>query len=108
MTPLSPRTIPYLPHGVRLHFDAVRNARVLLAPERAFELDGIAADILSLVDGERRIGDIVDVLAVKFAADRAVIEVDVIGMLTSLVGKRILEVKPIATTGQVSAYDDYC
>ncbi len=74
-----------------MRFDAVRNAHVLLAPERAFDLDETAATVLELVDGRRSIGSIVDALAARFDADRAVIEADVLEMLSELVGKRIVE-----------------
>ncbi len=91
MIPLAPRDVPRLPRGVRMRFDAVRNAHVLLAPERAFDLDETAATVLELVDGHRSIELIVDELAARFDADRAVIEADVLEMLTELVGKRIVE-----------------
>lgn len=91
MMDLNALSVPRLPHGVRMKFDRVRNVCVLLAPERAFELDGIAVEILSHVNGERRIREIVDMLAVKFATDRMVIETDVIEMLAGLVGRRVLE-----------------
>jgi pyrroloquinoline quinone biosynthesis protein D len=74
-----------------MRFDTVRNAHVLLAPERAFDLDEIATEVLKLVDGERSVGAIVDELAIKFDADRKTIEADVIEMLADLVNKRILE-----------------
>ena len=91
MAPLAIEDVPRLPRGVRLRFDSIRNAHVLLAPERAFDLDKIAAEILGLVDGERNIGAIVDELAVKFDADRKTIEADVIEMLADLMNKRVLE-----------------
>ena len=91
MTPLTPEDVPRLPRGVRMRFDAVRNAHVLLAPERAFDLDETAAMVLALVDGNLSIKAIADELAAKFDADRAVIEADVLEMLTELVGKRIVE-----------------
>jgi pyrroloquinoline quinone biosynthesis protein D len=91
MTQLAVEDVPRLPRGVRMRFDAVRNAHVLLAPERAFDLDEIATEVLKLVDGERSVGAIVDELAIKFDADRRTIEADVIEMLADLVNKRILE-----------------
>ncbi len=91
MTPLSPDDVPRLPRGVRMRFDPVRKAHVLLAPERAFDLDETAAMILELVDGQRSIRDIVGELAAKFDAEPATIEADVIEMLADLVGKRIVE-----------------
>ena len=47
-------SIPKLPRGVRLHFDQVRNAHVLLAPERAFNVDGAtpAAGELAAIKAE--------------------------------------------------------
>ena len=48
---VSGTSIPKLPRGVRLHFDQVREAHVLLAPERAFNVDGNAVAVLQLVDG---------------------------------------------------------
>lgn len=91
MTSLTPTDVPRMPRGVRIRFDAIRNAHVLLAPERAFDLDETAATILTLVDGTRSIGVIVDELAVRFDADRGMIEADVIEMLSELVGKRVVE-----------------
>jgi pyrroloquinoline quinone biosynthesis protein D len=74
-----------------MRFDAVRNAHVLLAPERAFDLDEIATEVLKLVDGQRSVGAIVNELAIRFDADRKVIEADVIEMLADLMNKRVLE-----------------
>lgn len=88
---LAPTDVPRLPRGVRLRFDQVRNAHVLLAPERAFDLDAVAAEVLGLVDGQRRVSDIVDALAEKYQEDRAVIEGDVIAMLDDLARKRVLD-----------------
>jgi pyrroloquinoline quinone biosynthesis protein D len=91
MTTLTGNDIPRLPRGVRMRFDPVRKAHVLLAPERAFDLDETAAAILDLVDGERSIVMIVDALAAKFDGDRAEIQGDVVEMLTDLVNKRVLD-----------------
>lgn len=88
---LSVTDVPRLPRGVRLRFDAVRNAHVLLAPERAFDIDEIAASVLGLVDGERSIGAIVDALAERFGEDRGTIEGDVVAMLDDLATKRVIE-----------------
>ena len=83
--------VPRLPRGVRLRFDAVRGAHVLLAPERAFDLDTVAADVLGLVDGARSVDGIVAALAEKYAEERTVIEGDVIAMLDDLARKRVLD-----------------
>lgn len=89
--PLSLSDVPRLPRGVRLRFDELRGTHVLLAPERAFDLDAVAAEVLGLVDGSRTVAQIVDALATKFDEDRAVIEGDVVAMLDDLARKRVID-----------------
>ena len=48
-------SVPRFRRGIKLRQDAARGGWVLLAPEKAFMLDAIAAEILQLVDGERAI-----------------------------------------------------
>ncbi|HTG38894.1 pyrroloquinoline quinone biosynthesis peptide chaperone PqqD [Sphingomonas sp.] len=69
--------VPRFRRGTRFRFDAVRDAWILLAPEKLFMPDAIAVEILKLVDGERTIEGIVDELVARFAAPRAVIDRDV-------------------------------
>jgi pyrroloquinoline quinone biosynthesis protein D len=57
--PVCPRLAP----GVRLHFDATRDAWVLLGPERVIETEGPANEILRRCDGRRTVTQIVDELA---------------------------------------------
>ncbi len=83
--------VPRLPRGVRLRFDEMRGSHVLLAPERAFNIDAIAVTVLELVDGHRSVAQIVDLLAERFNEGRAVIESDVVAMLEDLVKKRVVE-----------------
>lgn len=77
---------------MRLRFDEKRNEWVLLAPERVLKLDGIAAEIVKLVDGARTIGAIVDDLSGRFEAGRDQISEDVSAFLAQLAAKRMLEV----------------
>ena len=84
-------SVPKLPRGVRLHFDQVRNAHVLLAPERAFNVDDQAVAVLQMVDGLRSIGTIAGDLATKYNADPATIERDVTAMIGDLIAKRVVE-----------------
>jgi pyrroloquinoline quinone biosynthesis protein D len=91
MSDLNGSSIPRLPRGVRLHFDRVRQAHVLLAPERAFNIGDTAVMVLKLVDGSRTITAIAETLATQFNADHAVIERDIIAMLGDLKGKRVVE-----------------
>jgi pyrroloquinoline quinone biosynthesis protein D len=81
---------PKLAPGVRLHFDKSRDAWVLLSPERVIEAEGPASEILRRCDGTRSVGEIIDELAVVYAADRATIAQDVTDMLQEMVGKRLL------------------
>ena len=82
---------PRLPRGVKLRRDDVRQRWTLLAPERIFEIDGTAAAVLQLCDGERDLAAIVAELAARYNAPAAVIEKDVIAMLGDLKAKRVLD-----------------
>ncbi len=82
---------PRLPRGVKLRHDDVRQRWTLLAPERIFEVDGTAAAVLQLCDGERDLAAIVAELAARYDASPAVIEKDVIAMLDDLKAKRVLD-----------------
>ncbi len=82
---------PRLPRGVKLRHDDVRQRWTLLAPERIFEVDGTAAAVLQLCDGERDIAAIVAELATRYSAPPAVIEKDVVAMLSDLKAKRVLD-----------------
>ncbi|MGK6323121.1 pyrroloquinoline quinone biosynthesis peptide chaperone PqqD [Sphingomonas sp. DT-51] len=76
--------VPSFRRGVKFRFDAVRQAWVLLAPEKLFMPDEIAVEILKLIDGERSIDIIVDDLAGRFQAPRDVIATDVTAALQDL------------------------
>jgi pyrroloquinoline quinone biosynthesis protein D len=81
---------PRLAPGVRLHFDRVRNAWVLLGPERVIETEGPASEILRRCDGTRTIAQIVDELAAVYNADRTEIAGDVTDIIVELHAKRML------------------
>lgn len=89
MTELVAETaVPKFAAGVKFRFDGVRNAWVVLAPERLFMPDEQAVEILKLVDGERNLGAIIDNLAARFAdAPRELIAGDVAAMLRDLADK---------------------
>lgn len=79
---------PRLPRHAKLRFDKPRGCWIILAPERVFELDEIAHRVVSLCDGERTLGEIVDSLAAKFeGAPRRTIADDVTAMLQGLADK---------------------
>ncbi len=75
---------------VRFRFDAVRQAWVVLAPERLLLPDEQAVEILQLIDGERDVDKLVDELAGRYDAPRDVIAGDVVAMLQDLVDKKVL------------------
>jgi len=79
----------FAPH-VRFRFDEVRQAWIVLAPERLLLPDEQAVEILRLVDGERTTEAIIDELSGRFEAPREVIAGDVIVMLQDLVDKKVL------------------
>ena len=76
--------VPGFRRGVKFRFDAVRDAWVLLAPEKLFMPDEIAVEILKLIDGARSIDAIIDDLAARFDAPRDMIATDVVAALENL------------------------
>ena len=87
MTEAVVASVPAFNRGFRLRHDVVRDAWVVLAPERLFQLDEVAVEVLKLVDGIRSVPGIVDILAARFAAPREAIAVDVEAMLRDLADK---------------------
>jgi pyrroloquinoline quinone biosynthesis protein D len=82
--------VPRFGAGVRFRYDEVRQAWVVLAPERLFLPDEQAVEILKLIDGTRSLGGIVDHLAERFNAPHEVIAADVSAMLRDLADKGVL------------------
>ena len=81
---------PVLARHAKLKFDESRQVWVILVPEKVLAPDEIAVEILQLCDGVRNVDQIIDVLAAKYAADRAMIGADVIAMLRDLADKGFL------------------
>ena len=85
---LKENDIPKLPRHAKLRFDEARKKWIINAPERVFELDEIAAEVMQLVNGESSIIDIVDILVKKFeGASKEVVKKDVLSMLQPLAEK---------------------
>lgn len=84
---------PFLPRGVRIRWDGVRETHVLLGPERALMLDPIAHEILKRVDGETAEDAISADLAETFGAPLAQVSADVRTFLGDLADKRLLEAR---------------
>ena len=93
MSGLDPACRPRLRPWVRLHHDPVRDAWVLLAPERVLFPCPTSLTILERCDGVRTLDSIVGELAAEFAASRDAIARDVDAMLGELVEKDFLAVE---------------
>ncbi len=91
MTAIAPDAKPKLPRGVRLTHNEAQGGWVLLAPERVFKADAIAAEIVKRCTGEATLDEIVDDLAKTFNAPRDRIMIDVSAMLGGLAEKQLIE-----------------
>jgi pyrroloquinoline quinone biosynthesis protein D len=82
---------PQLRAGVRLIESDAHGGWVLLAPERVFKINAVAADILQRCDGRRTFAEIVDNLTAEYRAPRARVEADASGLLDALADKLLLD-----------------
>ncbi len=89
---IPPDARPRLPRGVRLVHNEAQGGWVLLAPERIFKADPIAAEILKRCTGEATLEAIADELSATFKAPRERVFADVSALLAGLVEKKLLEV----------------
>lgn len=94
VAPLSKDSIVFLPHGVRIKQDKVRERTILIAPERTVALDEIGVAVLSTIDGEKTLSDIVEELSVKYDAPKQQIGNDIVAFLKDLQNRGYLGVKP--------------
>jgi pyrroloquinoline quinone biosynthesis protein D len=88
---IAPDARPRLPRGVRLVHNEAQGGWVLLAPERVFKADAVAAEVVKRCTGESSFAAIVDDLAKTFNAPRERVLADVTAMLRSLADKKLLE-----------------
>jgi pyrroloquinoline quinone biosynthesis protein D len=88
---ISPDARPRLPRGVRLVHNEAQGGWVLLAPERVFKADAVAAEIVKRCTGEATFAAIVDDLVKTYSAPRERIVTDVTAMLRMLADKQLLE-----------------
>lgn len=91
---VAPDSKPAFTRYSRLHHDVVRRRTVILAPERAYELDPIGLAVLGLLDGVASVADIAARLAKDYAAPVDVIMKDVVKLLQGLADKRLLRDGP--------------
>src|SRR5262249_36819754 len=86
-----------LPHGVRLVHNKAHGGWGLLAPERVFKADPIAAEIGKRCTGQATVSAIVNDLAQTYSAPRDRILADVSAMLRQLAERKLLELGLMAT-----------
>ena len=87
-TIVSGNLILKLPRHAKLRFDKARDKWIILAPERVFELDETAYEVISRCDSQQTVADVVNDLCKKFEqAEPEVIMKDVLGMLQNLADK---------------------
>jgi pyrroloquinoline quinone biosynthesis protein D len=79
----------FAPHA-RFRFDAVRQAWVVLMPERLLLPDEQAVAVLQLIDGSRDADAIVAALGRQYDAPFEAIAADVLAMLQDLFDKKVL------------------
>ena len=77
-------------YGVRLKHDKVRERYVVLGPEILIELNQTGTAIMSEIDGQSTITDIISRLAVRFEVNPNDITQDVIEFCTSMVMRQVL------------------
>jgi pyrroloquinoline quinone biosynthesis protein D len=82
---------PSLPNGVRLVQSEAHGGWVLLAPERVFKADAIAAEIIKRCTGKATLAEIADDLASAYAAPRERVLADTTALLRGLADKKLLE-----------------
>ncbi len=91
MSEIFPSSAPKLPRGVRLKDDKVRGGWSLLGPERVFQLDDVAVEILSRCDGVRTLEAIEADLAEAFDVNVADVSDDVREFLVGMAEKGMVQ-----------------
>jgi len=89
--PIDPYTRPRLPRRARLAHNEAHGGWALLAPERVFKADAIAAEIIKRCTGEASLREIIEDLVKTYSAPREKIATDVTALLSGLADKKLLE-----------------
>ena len=76
-----------------MRHDAGRGRWIILAPERLFDPDEIAVEVLKRCDGARSVKDIVSLMAKEYNAPAEEIKTDIIAMLQDLSDKGVVVVQ---------------
>jgi pyrroloquinoline quinone biosynthesis protein E len=91
---IGPQSRPAFERWARLHEDRARSRSVVLAPERAYEIDAISLAVLNEIDGVKTVGEIAGALSDRYGAPLDVVSRDVINLLQGLSDKRLLRDGP--------------
>ena len=89
---IPPSVTPQFDYGVRLKHDKVRERYVVLGPERLIELNQTGTAIMSEIDGQSTITDIISRLATRFEVNPNDITQDVVEFCTSMIMRRVLRI----------------
>lgn len=90
-TIISTQSQPALPAHIKLRHDAGRGRWHVLAPERVFEPDPIAVEILKRCDGVQTVAAIAQIMAKEYNAPLEDIQADIISMLQDLADKGVVK-----------------
>lgn len=93
---VAPHSKPAFARFSRLHEDRARGRHVVLAPERAYEIDAVSLAVLRLIDGEKTVAGIAAELAAQYGAPLDVVTRDVTALLQNLADKCLLREGPDA------------
>ncbi len=83
-------TVLAMPRHIKLRHDAGRGRWIILAPERVFNPDETAVEVLKRLDGQRSVNDIAAALSQEYQAPLDVVTTDILAMLQDLTDKGVL------------------
>jgi pyrroloquinoline quinone biosynthesis protein D len=79
-----------MPRHIKLRHDAGRGRWIILGPERVFNPDDTAVEVLKLIDGQRSVSSIAEALSQEYQAPLEVVTEDIVAMLQDLTDKGVL------------------
>lgn len=83
-------TVLALPRHIKLRHDPGRGRWIILAPERVFNPDETAVEVLKRLDGQRSVSEIAQALSQEYQAPLDVVTNDIVAMLQDLTDKGVL------------------
>jgi pyrroloquinoline quinone biosynthesis protein D len=83
-------TVLAIPRHIKLRHDPGRGRWIILAPERVFNPDDTAVEVLKLLDGQRSVNSIAEALSQEYQAPLDVVTTDIVAMLQDLTDKGVL------------------